>query len=69
MHFLIKNLLVRYRENFETFDLCGADHRSLSEFKEKFGQKLVVRFALEKYRDPFSEVLLKGFAWMRGKVG
>jgi hypothetical protein len=69
MHFLVKNLLVKYRESFETFDLCGADHRSLSEFKEKFGQRLVVRFALEKYRDPFSKALLKGFAWARGMAG
>ncbi|MEO6094742.1 MAG: hypothetical protein ABIW76_03340 [Fibrobacteria bacterium] len=69
MHFLIKNLLLRYREKFETFDLCGADHRSLSEFKEKFGQKLEVRFALEKYRGPFSEALIRSYAWVRGAAG
>jgi hypothetical protein len=65
MHFLIHNLLLRYRGSFETFDLCGADHRSLSEFKEKFANRLVPRFSLEKYRGPVSEGLLKGYAWMR----
>ncbi len=69
MHFMIKNLLLRYREGYGTFDLCGADHRSLSEFKEKFAQRLVPRFALEKYRGPLSELLIKGFAWARGAAG
>jgi hypothetical protein len=70
MHFLVHNLILQYRDRFETFDLCGADHRSLSEFKEKFANQLVARFSLEKYRGPGSKALLKGFelanGWVRG---
>lgn len=54
---------------FETFDLCGADHRSLSEFKEKFANRLDARFSLEKYRGPFSRALLKGYESARGLLG
>jgi hypothetical protein len=71
MHFLIRGLLERYRSGpyrgaFETFDLCGADHRSLSEFKEKFANRLDARFSLEKYRGPVSRALMKGFETARG---
>ena len=74
MHFLIRSLLERYRGGsygnaFETFDLCGADHRSLSEFKEKFANRLEARFSLEKYRGPVSRALLKGFETARSWLG
>jgi hypothetical protein len=75
MHFMIRNLLDRYRKEdgqsggFETFDLCGADHRSLSEFKEKFANRLDARFSLEKYRGPWSRALMKGFETARGLIG
>lgn len=65
MHFLIRNLLDRYRNEFATFDLCGADHRSLSEFKEKFANRLEVRFSLERYRGPVSRILMKGYETAR----
>jgi hypothetical protein len=65
MHFLYYSLLLRYRERFDTFDLCGADHRSLSEFKEKFAQELVARHALERYRGPVSRGLMALFAAAR----
>ncbi|MDB5106410.1 MAG: hypothetical protein JWP91_4099 [Fibrobacteres bacterium] len=68
MHFLIHRLILRYQGRFETFDLCGADHRSLSEFKEKFANQLVGRFSLEKYRGPGSKALLKGFEIGNGFV-
>ncbi|HKP94759.1 MAG TPA: hypothetical protein VJ385_03280 [Fibrobacteria bacterium] len=69
MHFLIQGLLDRYRADFEVFDLCGADHRGLSEFKEKFGHELFTRHALEKYRGPVSRALLGAFARARRLAG
>ncbi|MDB5048224.1 MAG: hypothetical protein JWO30_1295 [Fibrobacteres bacterium] len=69
MHFLLYRLLELYRADFEVFDLCGADHRGLSEFKEKFGQELIVRHSLEKYRGPVSRVLLGAFARARKLAG
>jgi hypothetical protein len=69
MHFLLYQLLLAYRDRFEVFDLCGADHRSLSEFKEKFGQRLDVRFSLEKYRGPVSKTLLQTYARVRRHAG
>lgn len=66
MHFLNYSLLRRYRGEYETFDLCGANHRSLAEFKEKFAQKLVGRFMLERYRGPVSKALLRSYAWANG---
>lgn len=69
MHFMVRNLILRYRDRFETFDLCGADHRSLSEFKEKFANRLDARFSLEKYRGPMSRALLKGFETARKLMG
>jgi hypothetical protein len=69
LYLLYQDLVLRYQGRYDTLDLCGADHRGLSEFKEKFAQKLEVRFALEKYRNPVSEALIKGYAWARGAVG
>lgn len=69
MHFLYRGLMQRYREEFDVFDLCGADHRSLSEFKEKFAQELVARHALEKYRGPASRALMAAYARLRGAGG
>lgn len=68
MHFLMHNLILRYKsgDGFESFDLCGADNRSLSEFKEKFANRLVPRFALEKYRGPVTLALIKGFEILNG---
>lgn len=66
MDFLNYSLLGRYRGEFATFDLCGANHRSLAEFKEKFAQRLVGRYKLEKYRGPVSEALLRSYAWANG---
>ncbi|HKP97836.1 MAG TPA: hypothetical protein VJ385_19015 [Fibrobacteria bacterium] len=66
MHFMVRNLILRYKDEFETFDLCGADHRSLSEFKEKFANQLLTRFSLEKYRGPATRALLKGFEMANG---
>lgn len=63
MHFMVHNLIRRYKDEYETFDLCGADNRSLSEFKEKFANRLVPRFSLEKYRGPVSRALINAFAW------
>ncbi len=71
MPFLIQRLLERYRAGagFEVFDLCGADHRGLSEFKERFGQELMVRHSLERYRGPISRALLGAFAQARKLAG
>lgn len=69
MHFLLHRLLQRYRAGYEVFDLCGADHRGLSEFKEKFGQELITRHGLEKYRGPVSRLLLGAFARARKLAG
>lgn len=66
MHFLYRELMLRYKEDFDVFDLCGADHRSLSEFKEKFAQELVARHALEKYRGPAAKALMGLYARLRG---
>ena len=65
MHFLYHRLLGRYRGRFGVFDLCGADHRSLSEFMEKFGRELVVRHCLERYRGGISKALLNLYARAR----
>ena len=65
MHFLYRELMLRYRESFDVFDLCGADHRSLSEFKEKFSQELVVRHALEKWSGPGARAMMGAFARAR----
>ena len=64
MPFLYRGLMLRYRDAFEIFDLCGADHRSLSEFKEKFSQELVVRHALEKWKGPGARALMGAYARM-----
>lgn len=66
MHFLYRGLMQRYREGFDVFDLCGADHRSLSEFKEKFAQELVARHALERYRGPATRALMGLYTRLRG---
>ncbi|MEO7424123.1 MAG: hypothetical protein ABI036_02985 [Fibrobacteria bacterium] len=69
MHFMLSELILRYRGEYETFDLCGADHRSLSEFKEKFANRLDARFSLEKYRGPISWLAMKGYEKARGMLG
>jgi hypothetical protein len=69
MHFMLRQLILRYREAYGTFDLCGADHRSLSEFKEKFANRLEARFSLEKYRGPISRLAMKGYAKAKGMLG
>jgi hypothetical protein len=63
MHFMVHNLIRRYKDEYETFDLWGADNRSLSEFKQKFANRLVPRFSLEKSRGPISQALINAFAW------
>jgi hypothetical protein len=68
MHFLYHRLLERYRGRYGVFDLCGADHRSLSEFKEKFGRELAVRHCLEKYRGGFSKAALNLYARARRRL-
>jgi hypothetical protein len=65
MHFLYHRLIERYHGRFAIFDLCGADHRGISEFKEKFGNALVVRHALERHRGPLSRALFTAFAAAR----
>jgi hypothetical protein len=65
MHFLYRGLMQRYRDEFDVFDLCGADHRSLSEFKEKFAQELVARHALEKWKGPGARALMGAYARLR----
>jgi hypothetical protein len=65
MPFLYHGLMLRYRAGFDLFDLCGADHRSLSEFKEKFAQELAVRHALEKWSGPGARALMGAFARAR----
>jgi len=68
MHFLYRELMLRYRAEFDVFDLCGADHRSLSEFKEKFSQELVVRHALEKWSGPGARALMGAYARARALI-
>lgn len=65
MPFLYHGLMERYRDAYDVFDLCGADHRSLSEFKEKFAQELAVRHAVEKWRGPGTRALMGAFARAR----
>jgi hypothetical protein len=69
MHFLLYNLLKLYSMNFKIFDLCGADHRSLAEFKEKFGNELHLRHSLEKYRNSASLALFGAFSRLRNLAG
>ena len=66
MHFMVHNLILRFQDRFSTFDLCGADNRSLSEFKEKFATRLVARFSLERYSGPGARALMKGFEIANG---
>ncbi len=68
MHFMVHNLILRFQDRFSTFDLCGADNRSLSEFKEKFATRLVPRFSLEKYSSPGARALIKGFEIANGML-
>lgn len=60
-HFLYRNLLLQYRERYDSLDFCGADDRSLSVFKEKFSNRMEFRYSLEKYRGPVSKGLIKGY--------
>ena len=68
MPFLYGGLMQRYRPAFDVFDLCGADHRSLSEFKEKFAQEMVARHALEKWKGPGTRALMGAFARARAAL-
>ncbi|MDB5103770.1 MAG: hypothetical protein JWP91_1459 [Fibrobacteres bacterium] len=67
MHFLMYRLLEAYRADFEVFDLCGADHRGLSEFKEKFAQEIEIRHSFEKYRGPVTRAVMSAFTLARSK--
>lgn len=62
MPFLFRGLMQRYREDFETFDLCEADRSGLPEFRESFAQELVARHALEKSRGPVSRAFMSALA-------
>jgi hypothetical protein len=69
MHYLLYHLLETYRAEFEVFDLCGADHRGLSEFKEKFAQEIQIRHGFEKYKGPVTKAVMGAFTLARGIVG
>jgi hypothetical protein len=71
MHFLLYRLLEAYRGGgeFEIFDLCGADHRGLAEFKEKFAHELQIRHRLEKWKGPATRAVMGAFTRVRGLIG
>jgi hypothetical protein len=66
--FLFNALIQHYKDRFSWIDFCGADHRGVYEFKEKFATKLVVLHQYERFQSKAHQYAFNAFSQIKSVI-